>query len=42
MKEIAASLGNEWLGGMVVYRGAEIRKLGNPNLWAVPSYRLFT
>lgn len=42
MKEIAASLGNEWLGGMVVYRGTEIRKLGNPNLWAVPSFRLFT
>ena len=26
MKEVAAGLGSEWLGGMVVYRGAEIRK----------------
>ncbi len=42
MKEIAAGLGSEWLGGMVVYRGNELRKLGDPNLWAVPSFRLFT
>jgi predicted AAA+ superfamily ATPase len=42
MKEIAARLGSEWLGGMVVYRGLEIKQLGTPNLWAVPSFRLFT
>jgi predicted AAA+ superfamily ATPase len=42
MKEIAVRLGREWLGGMVVYRGPEIRYLGPPNLWAVPSFRLFT
>ena len=42
MKEVAAGLGSEWPGGMVVYLGAEIRKLGDPHLWAVPSFRLFT
>jgi hypothetical protein len=42
MKEVSAKLGSEWLGGMVVYRGAEIKKLGVPKLWAVPSFRLFT
>jgi hypothetical protein len=42
MKEFSAKLGKEWLGGIVVYRGDEIQKLGAPNFWAVPSFRLFT
>lgn len=42
MKEFSAKLGKEWLGGIVVYRGNEIQKLGAPNFWAVPSFRLFT
>lgn len=31
----------KWLCGLVVYRGNEIRKLGE-KLWAVPSCRLFS
>ncbi len=42
MKEIAASLKHKWIGGLVVYRGDEIKKLGEPEIWAVPSRHLFT
>ena len=42
MKEIAKRIGTEWLGGIVIYRGDEIRKIAEPSIWAVPSYRLFT
>jgi uncharacterized protein len=41
MKEIASSLGKAWFGGLVVYRGNEIKQIGNPEIWAVPSRRLF-
>ncbi len=41
MKEIASILGSKWLGGIVVYRGNEIRQISEPNIWAVPSKRLF-
>ncbi|MDI6809011.1 MAG: ATP-binding protein [Candidatus Eisenbacteria bacterium] len=41
MKEIASALKKRWLGGLVVYRGDEIRKLSEPMIWAVPSRRLF-
>lgn len=41
MKEIASRLGAEWLGGMVIYRGNEIRPVDEPDIWAVPSRRLF-
>jgi predicted AAA+ superfamily ATPase len=42
MREVAQGLGKEWRGGLVVYLGNSIRKVGEPNLWAVPSRRLFT
>ena len=42
MREVAKGLGKEWRGGFVVYLGNSIRKVGEPNLWAVPSRRLFT
>jgi len=42
MKEVAERLGKEWLGGIVVYMGDEIKKLSEPDIWAVPSFRLFT
>lgn len=42
MSRIAAVLGGEWLGGLVIYRGKTLRKIGEPALWAVPSRRLFT
>lgn len=41
MKEIAAGLAKDWRGGVVAYRGNEIRKLSDPEIWAIPSHRLF-
>lgn len=42
MKEVGIQLKNEWLGGIVVYNGDHIRKISDPNIWMVPSWRLFT
>ncbi|MCK7503165.1 MAG: DUF4143 domain-containing protein [Desulfobacterales bacterium] len=42
LREVAAKLGSEWRGGIVVYRGKEIQKIAEPSIWAVPSHRLFT
>lgn len=42
MKAVAAALGPQWAGGIVAYRGDEIRKIEEPSIWAVPSRRLFT
>ena len=42
MREVAKGLGKEWRGGLVVYLGNTIQKIGEPNFWAVPSRRLFT
>lgn len=42
MKEIAAVLKSQWLGGIVIYQGDEIRKISDPLIWAVPSRRLFS
>ncbi|MBI5409815.1 MAG: ATP-binding protein [Nitrospirae bacterium] len=41
MKELASALKEKWLGGLVIYKGDEIRKLSEPGIWAVPSRRLF-
>ena len=41
MREVARALGREWRGGLVVYQGNEIKKIGEPGIWAVPSRRLF-
>lgn len=41
MKKISKGLGDLWKGGLVIYKGDEISKIGEPNIWAVPSYRLF-
>jgi predicted AAA+ superfamily ATPase len=41
LRDVAAGLGNEWRGGIVIYRGNEIRKIEEPSIWAVPSRRLF-
>jgi predicted AAA+ superfamily ATPase len=42
LREIAGGLGGDWLGGLVVYRGSQIRKVSEPEIWAIPSRRLFT
>jgi uncharacterized protein len=41
MKQVAKILNTDWKGGMVIYRGDRIYKLSDPDIWAVPSYRLF-
>jgi predicted AAA+ superfamily ATPase len=40
LKEVALGLSRAWLGGLVIYMGNKIEKLGEPNIWAVPSRRL--
>jgi len=41
LKELAKKLGNEWRGGILIYQGNEIIKIADPDIWAVPSRRLF-
>jgi uncharacterized protein len=41
LKMIAAKLNERWCGGMVVYSGDEIKRIGEPDIFAVPSKRLF-
>ena len=41
IKRLAGAAGEEWLGGIVVYRGNKIRQF-NHGLWAVPASRLFS
>jgi predicted AAA+ superfamily ATPase len=41
LKEVGLAMGKDWIGGLVVYRGNEIKKIAEPGIWAVPSRRLF-
>ena len=41
LTEIAEKLGPRWKGGMVLYRGDKIYKIAEPEIYAVPSRRLF-
>lgn len=41
LQKIAQTLTNSWKGGMVIYRGRKLYKLCEPDIWAVPSRRLF-
>lgn len=41
LKKIAKATGSKWQGGVVVYRGNTIERIAEPNIWAVPSRRLF-
>jgi uncharacterized protein len=41
MRDISLALKKRWLGGLVIYRGNEIRRLADPGIWAVPSWRFF-
>ena len=40
LRALAETLGDEWVGGLVVHRGEDLTQLG-PRLWAVPAHRLF-
>lgn len=42
LKEVARGLGGRWRGGLVIYSGDAIKPLADPEIWAVPSRRLFT
>lgn len=41
LNEIAGALGKRWRGGLVIYAGNELKRIGTPQIWAVPSHRLF-
>jgi hypothetical protein len=41
MREIAKQIGTRWLGGLVIYNGKKIFQLCEPDIWAIPSRRLF-
>jgi len=41
MKEVALGLERSGGGGIVIYQGNSIKKIAEPNIWAVPSRRLF-
>jgi uncharacterized protein len=41
IRQLAEALKERWLGGMVVYRGDELRQV-EPKMWAMPSFRLLT
>jgi predicted AAA+ superfamily ATPase len=41
LQALAEKLGKRWRGGMVVYRGNAISRIAAPDIWAVPSWRLF-
>lgn len=42
MLAVAEKLGDRWLGGLCIYRGKELKKVAEPDIWAVPSFRLFS
>jgi uncharacterized protein len=41
LRRLAEKIGKQWLGGIIIYRGDEIKKVDDFDIWAVPSYRLF-
>lgn len=41
LRILAEKLQKQWLGGLLIYRGDEIKRLDDFNIWAIPSYRLF-
>lgn len=41
MRAVAEALGSDWKGGLVIYRGNRIVRIASPDIWAVPSRRLF-
>ncbi len=42
LKDFARHLGKNWRGGLIIYQGSAIKKIAEPNIWAVPSRRLLT
>jgi hypothetical protein len=42
LQKFAHEFSEDWLGGLVVYRGEILKKIAEPNIWAIPSWRLLT
>lgn len=42
MREISKTLGEEWKGGIIVYNGDKLEKVADPDIWAIPGWRLLT
>lgn len=40
LTKLATELGDSWLGGLLVYRGDVIKKIAEPDIWAIPSWQL--
>ena len=40
LRALAETLGEEWVGGLVVHRGEDLAELAH-GFWAVPAHRLF-
>lgn len=40
LQALAKQLNKQWLGGIVIYSGKEIKPIAQPDIWAVPSHRL--
>jgi predicted AAA+ superfamily ATPase len=41
MQILAEALGSQWRGGLILYTGNHITRIAPPDIWAVPSRRLF-
>lgn len=41
LKVVAAALPDQWRCGLVLYTGSRIMRLASPDIWAIPSRRLF-
>ena len=41
MKDVAKGFGDEWRGGLLIYRGNSLKKIQEPDIWAIPSRRIF-
>ena len=41
LKALGETLDSQWRGGLILYRGNRITKIASPNIWALPSRRLF-
>jgi len=41
MQIVAEALGSQWRGGLILYTGNHITRIASPDIWAVPSRRLF-
>ena len=40
LRQLGEKLKDRWLGGILIYNGNEIKKLCEPNVWAIPIRRL--